>query len=556
MKLSFVAFIYSGFFSSIHAQNSDYQPHYLVGLLNDPQSNVPNVFKNHTSGTYFEHDRNENWLADTNAPYDDVPKVGYSDIEFYYNTEGKKVLGEFFCLTDNGYGGSQNSADYPLNLAHVRIQKPFAYGHGGAGLGDAAFDTYTKVELLDTVLIRDPHNQIRWENGADIQVTYKTPPGETWDDWVKERVLTGRDLDPEGLAVINQTCAIIGDELMPAVFMLNPTTGEVLSPFVRTPDIDEKGNIIEGKFLSTISDKTHCKLADLKIDADDCLLVDKSVVEDSDYVIHHKSGGFEGFAKLADGSIAAFLELKVYANEPGPRVYNVKPGNCQIGNKPSFESFRGFYPFEFGATNIADVSSIPGSSNLVLVIERNGYPGLGFPTGHMFPGPVMPANKLCLVDLTNLDDNMTMQGKKCILNYHIISDPWDVDHNGILRYAQTQVTNEQVIVVDDYCIVAGTDTNYPWTNQLDVNLTKIPFAQEVEDARFMVVCFEEPIFNINYNLLSVDATVPVDRSNPTAPPAAPPAAPPTPPPAESAVCIPSITLPTIFTILVTLVTIL
>jgi len=511
MKLSYIAFIFSGVFSSAHAQNTDYQPHYLVGLLNDPNSRVPDVLKNHTSGKYFANDRVENWLADSNAPYTNVPKVGYSDIEFYYDENGEKVLGEFFCLTDNGYGSSHNSADYPLNLAHLRIQKPFAYGHGGAGLADAPFDIYTEVTALDTVLIHDPHELIKWENGADIQVVYKVPD-DTWADYKTKRVLTGRDLDPEGLAVINQTCAIMGDELMPSVIMLNPTTGEILSPFVRTPDIDEKGNFIDGKFLSTRSDKIHCDVADLVDDADKCVIVDKSVAEKSDYVIHHKSGGYEGFAKLEDGSIAAFLELKVRADEPGPRVYNVKPGNCQIGDKPSFESFRGYYPFEFGATNIADVSSIPGSSNLVLVIERNGYPGLGYPTGHMFPGPVMPANKLCLVDLTNVDENMIMRGKKCILNYHIISDPWDVDHNGISRYAQTQVTNEQVIVVDDYCIVAGTDTNYPWTNQLDVNLTSIPFAQEVDDARFMVVCFEEPIFNIDFKLLD---DTPMDPDNST-----------------------------------------
>ena len=84
----------------------------------------------------------------------------------------------------------------------------------------------------------------------------------------------------------------------------------------------------------------------------------------------------------------------------------------------------------------------------------------------------------------------------------MISDPWDVDSNGIFRYAQTQVTNEQVIVVDDYCIIAGTDTNYPWTNQLDLDEAKMPFVQEVSDARFMVVCFEEPIFNIDYKLIN------------------------------------------------------
>jgi hypothetical protein len=153
----------------------------------------------------------------------------------------------------------------------------------------------------------------------------------------------------------------------------------------------------------------------------------------------------------------------------------------------------GFYPFEINGSAIADVSTIPGSSRFVAVIERNG-----FPNGHMFPSPVMPANNLCIVDLEDVDkETMVFQNKKCILNYHDIDDPWDTDGNGIFKYAQTQVTNEALIIVDDYCMVAGTDTNFPWTNQFELNeeSDNVQYFQEVSDARFMVVCFIEPIFN-------------------------------------------------------------
>jgi len=486
--------------SKAEGQNSDYQPHYLVGLLNYPQSYVPEVFKNHTSGTYLTTGPYENWKADPNVPFKDIPAVGFSDIESYYGADGEKVLGEFFCLSDNGFGSSANSADYPLNIVHMRIQKPFAYGHGGA-----KHEPYTETENLNTVLIHDPHELIKWENGADIQVNYQVPDN-TWNDYKEMRVLTGRDIDPEGLAVISQTCAVLGEELMTSIMTINPSTGVILSPFVRTPDIDEAGNF-NGKFFSTISDKVHCDLTVLENSPDDCNVVESSIVEKSEYREQNKSGGYEGMATLADGSIAAFIEKQVTnSDEPGVRVYKVQPGNCGIGEKPTFESFMGFYPFEINAGNIADVSSIPGSSNLVVVIERNGYPGLGHPVGHDFPSPVMPANKVCVVDLSDTDDKMVFRNKKCILNYHIISDPWDVDSNGIYRYAQTQATNEQLIVVDDYCVVAGTDTNYPWTNQLDLNLKEIPFAQEVTDGRFMVVCFEEPIFSLDYDLMHDEKT--------------------------------------------------
>ncbi len=208
---------------------------------------------------------------------------------------------------------------------------------------------------------------------------------------------------------------------------------------------------------------------------------------------------------MDDGTIAAFVEKKsgdsTLGDEPGVRVYRVLPGDGTSANPPSFDSFRGFYPFEITNGNIADVSAIPGSSNLVAVIERNGFPG-----GHLWPAPTNPYNVLCVVDLDDLDDHMVMKNKKCVLNYHRISDPWDVDNNGIFRYAQTQVTNEQVIVVDDYCIIAGTDTNYPWTNQFGLNseTMEIPFNQEVTDTRWMVVCFQEPIFNEGYELMNED----------------------------------------------------
>lgn len=300
-----------------------------------------------------------------------------------------------------------------------------------------------------------------------------------------------------GLAVINENLAIVGDELMPAIFAVNPTTGVVLTPFVRTPDIDEDGNF-NGKFLSTRGDKVHCSIASLE--ANTCMAVSSDIVDQSMYRKHDPSGGYEGFSVLADGTIAAFLEKttgdSTLGDEPGVRVYRVLPGNGTPENPPSFHSFMGFYPFELNGENIADVSAIPGSSRYVAVIERNN-----FPSGHVVPAPVMPANKLCVVDLEDLDDNMVMHNKKCILNYHSISDPWDVDGNGIHRAALSQLTNEQLIVVDDYCIVAGTDTNFPFTNQFGVDITEIPFGQEVTDTRWMVVCFQEPIFNGDYPLM-------------------------------------------------------
>jgi len=144
------------------------QPHYLVGLLNYPNSFIPDILQNHTSGTYIEQG-DEMWTSSLKVPFSDIPGVGFSDMEFYYDEEGTMVVGEYYCLSDNGFGTSANSADYPLNIQHLKIQKPFTYRHG-----DSTFDTYTEAINLGTALIHDPLNFIQWENGADIQGKYGT----------------------------------------------------------------------------------------------------------------------------------------------------------------------------------------------------------------------------------------------------------------------------------------------------------------------------------------------------------------------------------------------
>ena len=59
---------------------------------------------------------------------------------------------------------SANSADYPLNIQRLKIQKPFTFRHG-----ESTFEKYTKVTNVDAVLLHDPNNLVQWENGADIQ---------------------------------------------------------------------------------------------------------------------------------------------------------------------------------------------------------------------------------------------------------------------------------------------------------------------------------------------------------------------------------------------------
>jgi len=507
----------------------DYPAHYLVGLANYPNADVPEIFQGVTSGSAKARQSGQQTCAESNfasawcdtefGPWNYVPSVGFSDIEFYYDADGNKVADEFLCLTDNGFGSSTNSYDYPLHINHQKIkvrlpsrafapalllthtrnrrnlhapsptptpetlsQVPFTFRHGGS-----TFPAYATTESKNIILLHDPDKHIKWEGGQDIQVTYGTPDA-SWDTFKSLRVLTGRDFDVEGLAVKNHTYAIVGDELMPALFPIDASTGKVLGPMVRTPDIDTEGNF-NGKFLSSAGDKVHCSIASLQ--ANECMAVDTSVVDASDYVRHGTSGGYEGLAMMADGSVTAFLERNTGSTlaargEPGVRVFHVQSDPLK------FESFLGFYAHEKGACCIADISPVPGSNTKLLVAERADWPNSKYA---LTQG--QPNNRLCMIDTSIRNADMTFV-KKCILNYQHVSDPFDVDGDGLTTTAFSQWTTEQLIIVSDNCLVAGTDTNFPGVNQFGLTSAEAPYLQEVSDTRFMVVCFDEPVLSADF----------------------------------------------------------
>ena len=92
------------------------------------------------------------------------------------------------------------------------------------------------------------------------------------------------------------------------------------------------------------------------------------------------------------------------------------------------------------------------------MIERAGWPN-----GKLVPGQGLPNNRVCIIDLNVKDDDHVFV-KNCVLNYHAISDPFDTDNNGLTTAALSQWTSEQLIIVDDWCMIGGTDTNFPLTN--------------------------------------------------------------------------------------------
>lgn len=248
-------------------------------------------------------------------------------------------------------------------------------------------------------------------------------------------------------------------------------TGVVQSPFLRIPDINiEDLTLNYDRYLTSVADKQHCTLA--QVQANECLVVDPEFIDkqgewekehgkggekvwNPKYLRIEDSRGLVALTLMNNGDVAAFMEARI-GFEPGVRVYKVSPGDCTKLCPPFIKEFWGFYRTDSdndAAPVIAAVAPIPGNERRVVVLERNG-----FPFEHEFPLREMPVDKLCIVDLGLRNEAGVFDRTKCILNLHHISDPYDVDLNGVFVYGQNQLKNEGLIVLDDYCIMIGTDT--------------------------------------------------------------------------------------------------
>lgn len=179
------------------------------------------------------------------GPLQNIPNVGITDIsDILDKTEtvdpktGKVTAvsyspkkGTYYTMVGEGYGTSKLSDDFPLHYHRIKFEKPMVYNHAGT-----RFDIYHEVDVEETILITDPDKHIGWTSqwdghALDVQVVYAAPAN--WqNDWVPDRVLTGRDLSPEGMATIRDDCAVVAEKWGPSIFAMDPITGVVKSGLV------------------------------------------------------------------------------------------------------------------------------------------------------------------------------------------------------------------------------------------------------------------------------------------------------------------------------------
>jgi hypothetical protein len=141
------------------------------------------------------------------------------------------VRGEYWAVSDNGYGARQNSADWELFVNRVRPHLQ----QGAAAPGT--------VDWLGGFALSDPYHKISWKivcdptSGSDLppfnfNVLPATPPALCGA--ASQRRLTGFDLDPESIQIARDGTFWFGDEFGPFLLHTDPQ-GRLLEAPIPVP---------------------------------------------------------------------------------------------------------------------------------------------------------------------------------------------------------------------------------------------------------------------------------------------------------------------------------
>ena len=137
------------------------------------------------------------------GPFDGQPVQGFSAVQFAPSSDG----GTFWFLSDNGFGGEFNSADYLLRIYQAA---PSFRGQGGDG----------DVQIEGFVQLSDPNGLI---------------PFEIQNGGTQDRLLTGADFDIESFVIDGNGDIWVGDEFGPFILHFN-SEGELLEAPIATPN--------------------------------------------------------------------------------------------------------------------------------------------------------------------------------------------------------------------------------------------------------------------------------------------------------------------------------
>jgi hypothetical protein len=349
-------------------------------------------------------------------PFIGQPVQGFSGIKPVAGAPG-----EFWVLTDNGFGNKRNSPD-ALLFFH-RIRADFATG---------------AITVLATTFLSDPGRRV------PFRIAY---------EGTDARYLTGADFDPESIQPLADGSFLIGEEFGP--FLIHVDAAGRVQRVIETKLGEE-----------TIISPDHPSLQ-----------VPPSPTAPVAYRAR-RSGGYEGMALTPDGRTAwAMLEQPLFApgsNQPeGPFLRVLELDVARMAWTGRHVRYR----LEAGATAIGDFNMVDATR--ALVIERDngeGDPGLACAAGvtptaaaPCFPLPAR-FKRIYLIDLAQTDAEGFVR-KIGHIDLMAIRDP-----NGVARlrgdlpadapagrFTFPFFTIENVAMVDAEHIIVGNDNNLPFS---------------------------------------------------------------------------------------------
>ncbi|HEX5216910.1 MAG TPA: esterase-like activity of phytase family protein [Vicinamibacterales bacterium] len=229
--------------------------------------------------------------------------------------------GEYFVISDNGFGSKANSRDHLLHV--YRIAPAFRGAAGGAGT----------IRVVAHFVLRDPDRRLLFPIVAEA-ATYPESNIPVDPSIRRDRLLTGADTDIESFRRMPDGTFWFGDEFGPMLIHAD-ASGKVLQPPVRLPGVRSPQDPQLGGATPTLA----------------------------------ASRGFEGLGMSPDGkTLYPMLEGAIAGDDPRRlRIYEFYP---QTG---TFGARQWSYRLDAADHSIGDLTGV--SANVFIVAERDDLQG-------------------------------------------------------------------------------------------------------------------------------------------------------------------------------------
>lgn len=162
------------------------------------------------------------------GPFDGQPVQGFSGVQFAPDVDGC-----YWFLSDNGFGGKDNSADYLLRIYQVKPnfnQVNNSSGNNNSESNNSGSNELGSVEIEEFIQFSDPDNLI---------------PFNIVREDTNERLLTGADFDIESFTIAKDGSIWVGDEFGPYLLHFD-STGKLIEAPISTPNITNL-NTLDGQ---------------------------------------------------------------------------------------------------------------------------------------------------------------------------------------------------------------------------------------------------------------------------------------------------------------------